>query len=154
MLWENKGKEAGSFLEEAEVEMGLCGWVGRKSTGRYGEKGTPGRQSTFWRDGLGSGSLSLFSGIGPWGREFVREGETEYFWGREERKLPRERDWRCRYKCSPVPKMNERTGLGAGGGVSPGQEAGAGGVWIIMMKRSFRSNRKTSSSHQHVIMIF
>lgn len=50
--------------------------------------------------------------------------------------------------------MNERTGLGAGGGVSPGQEAGAGGVWIIMMKRSFRSNRKTSSSHRHVIMIF
>ena len=47
MLWENKGKEAGSFLEEAEVEMGLCGWVGRKSTGRYGEKGTPGRQSSF-----------------------------------------------------------------------------------------------------------
>ena len=140
-----KGKNRG-FLEVVRVEKCLYGWVGKKSLGRYGEKGTRGGRA------VSKEMVWALGGIGQWGKELVREGKSEHFWGREERTQPRGRDWRPWHKC-PHANYQRKGWPGSWAGSALVRRQVRGEMWIIKMQRSFRSKGKTSSSHQHE-MIF
>lgn len=134
MLLENM---PGGFLE-VDVEMRL----GRKSSGRCGEKGFPGKQSSVWKE---SGFWDThFGGVGPWenllGREKVNASKVDK-----------------EGTCQEAEAGDKGTSLVPTLMKGPAWELGVwwelGGTCIIMTQGGFGSNRKALCSRQ-LIMVF
>ena len=140
-----KGKNRGVLGGSGSWKVTL--WMSRKEVPRQiWREGYP------WRQSSSKEMVWALGGIGQWGKELVREGKSEHFWGREERTWPRSRDRRCWHKC-PHANYQRKDWSGSWVGSALVRRQVRGEVWFIMMQRSFRSKGKTSSSYQHE-MIF